>query len=95
MAFDDEDPNEIQKLQINETIRFIKEQEKIIRKYDKSLESMYKTMAGYHPPDEDLKPFFDRFLTIGALHKSLVADIKLYNAKNYTDYGNLDKEESF
>lgn len=85
MAFD-EDPDKVQKKQINETIEFIQEQERILKKFDKSVEKLYMTMTSYHPPDADLKPYYDRFLGIGAMLKSLVADIKVYNEQNYTDY---------
>lgn len=45
-------------------------------------------MASYHPPDSDLKPFFDRFVVIHAMLRVLVADVKLYNEENYTAYMN-------
>src|SRR5688572_7466721 len=92
-----DDPNKVQKEQINRTDDFIEEQEKMLRKQRKLLEFLYKVMTGYHPPDSDLKPFYDRFIAMEAFWQALLAELKLYSAENYTDYAGLREpdQESF
>lgn len=87
MAFD-EDPDKVQREQINKTIKFVQEQERIVQRMNYSINKLYSIMASYHPPDSDLKPFFDRFVVIHAMLRVLVADVKLYNEENYTAYMN-------
>lgn len=88
---DTDDPNYIQKIQINDIIKFCANMDKISKKIDKNIQVLEQILTGYdNEPDEDLKPFFDKLLSINTKLRSTIADLKVYNYKNYTEYSKSD-----
>lgn len=88
-----DDPNFIQKTQINDIVKVCNDMDKICKKVDKNLQELEQIMIGYgNEPDEDLKPFFNTLLTINTQFKSIVADLKIYNYKNYMEYLQVDND---
>lgn len=69
------------KVQVKSVIKFTTDMDKLIAKFEKNIDFLETIIINCVPPDEDLKVFYDKLISLQTMLKSIVVDIKIDNAK--------------